>query len=108
MIDFIADEVESFEANETALFCDPITRDASKSNGIEYTGNFMVLTKSDLDMDYDEKVTKFITPALEIINGKMRNNIRCSFEIKTWKSIEVINMFDFNADGVNVQFNLKG
>lgn len=105
---FVGDEVEGFEDNETCIFLDPVTRSKSSTDSIVYTGNFMVLTKSNFDMTYKDRFDTYIKPALDIINDELYNALRCEFDINQWSTVEVINMFDFNADGVNVQFNLKG
>lgn len=107
VLNYIRDEIESFEENETGIFLDPVTT-SRQADGILYTGSFMVLTHSDLDMTYDQKYDTYIKPAKEYINGALWNKLRCDFDINTWTTIEVINVFDFNADGVSVQFNLKG
>lgn len=104
---FVGDQVESFADNETAIFLDPVTT-SKEADGIRYTGNFMILTKSDLDMDYETKYATYVKPALDIAHGTLWNKLRCDFDFTTWSVVEVINVFDFNADGVNVQFNVKG
>ena len=105
---FIADELEGYSIGETVLFLDPVTRNG-ESDGIRYQGNFMVLTKSDLDDSYDQKYEKYIEPIIPIVLENFKNKIRCEFpEITSWKSIEVVNVFDFNADGLSVSFNVKG
>ncbi len=104
---FVADEVEGYEIGETVLFLDPVIRKTEK-DGIRFTGNFMVLTKSDLDDDYESRQTKYINPLVDILMKSMYNKLRCEFDVDGWQAIEVINQFDFNADGLNISFNLKG
>ena len=107
VLHFFQDEIESFEDNESGIFLDPVITNR-EADGIRYTGSFMLLTKPDPDMSYEQKYLTFIKPALDIINGSMWNSLRCNFDVSNWTAIEVINVFDFNADGVSVQFNLKG
>ncbi|TYP71494.1 hypothetical protein [Aquimarina intermedia] len=105
---FFADSIEGYEVGETFLFLDPIVR-SGESEGLRYQGNFMVLTKSDLDDTYEGKHAKYVKPLIDIVMNEIKNKMRCEFpEITTWRSIEVINVFDFNADGLSVSFNLKG
>lgn len=104
---FVADEVEGYEVGETVLFLDPVIT-KSENNGLRFTGNFMVLTKSDLDDTYEGKQEKYIDPLIEILMQQTYHNLQCQFDVDQWKSIEVINVFDFNADGLSINFNLKG
>ena len=106
---FIADTMEGVGVGETFLFLDPVIRAKKTSEYIDYSGNFMVLTKSDLDeTTYADRKTKYIDPVIDILYGTFYNKLRCDFLISDWRSIEVINVFDFNGDGVSMKFTLKG
>ena len=106
---FIADTMEGVGVGETFLFLDPVIRAKKTSEYIDYSGNFMVLTKSDLDeTTYADRKTKYIDPVIDILYGTFYNKLRCNFLISDWRSIEVINVFDFNGDGVSMKFTLKG
>lgn len=105
---FVSDSLEGYGSGETILFLDPVIVDGSSNDGNVYSGNLMVLTKSDIDETYESKYTKYIEPLKEVIFGTFKNNVRCDFKINQWRAIEVINVFDLNADGLSVQFNLKG
>ena len=106
---FIADTMEGVGVGETFLFLDPVIRGKKTSEYIDYSGNFMVLTKSDLDeTTYADRKTKYIDPVIDILYGTFYNNLRCEFTISDYRSIEVINVFDFNGDGVSMKFTLKG
>ena len=106
---FIADTMEGVGVGETFLFLDPVIRAKKTSEYIDYSGNFMVLTKSDLDeTTYADRKTKYIDPVIAILYGTFYNKLRCDFSISDWRSIEVINVFDFNGDGVSMKFTLKG
>jgi len=104
---FISDEMADAGNGETVLFLDPVVR-KSEDIGMRFTGNLMVLTASDIDMTYEEKYEKFIQPLIDIVMVQMKNKLRCDYDVDGWQSIEVINVFDFNADGLSVNFNLKG
>ena len=106
---FIADIMDGVGVGETFLFLDPVIRAKKTSEYIDYSGNFMVLTKSDLDeTTYADRKTKYIDPINDILYGTFYNKLRCNFLISDWRSIEVINVFDFNGDGVSMKFTLKG
>ena len=107
--DFIADTMEGVGVGETFLFLDPVIRAKKTSEYIDYSGNFMVLTQSDLDeTTYADRKTKYIDPINDILYGTFYDKLRCNFLISDWRSIEVINVFDFNGDGVSMKFTLKG
>lgn len=108
VLNFIDDALEGYGIGETFLFMDPIRYDGTKTDGIVYSGTFMVLTKSDIDDDYESKCEKYIDPLKELMFGSFKNKLRCDFTIQGWNAIEVINVFDLNADGLSITFNLKG
>lgn len=103
---FISDEMADAGNGEIVLFLDPVVR-KSEDLGMRYTGNFMVLTSSNLDMDYYTRSEKLIRPLIQKVMVEMKQKLRCVYDVDHWQSIEVINMFDFNADGLSVAFNLK-
>lgn len=99
---------ENYATGQTFLFVDPIVRTPHET-GITYSGNFMVLTNSDLDMSYDDKFENYIRPLLNLLMGSgFKNKLLCSYDVNLWRAIEVINFFDFNADGLSIQYELKG
>lgn len=105
--DFVADAIEGYGVGETIMIVDPIRR-ASENSSASYRGSFMVLTKSDLDDDYASRKTKYIDPLLDVILKDMKGLMLCNFDINQWEAIELINMLDWNADGLMVTFNLRG
>lgn len=107
-LSFVEDEAQKYGVGETILFLDPVVRDGSKTDGIVYSGNFFVVTISDLDDTYENKHKNFIEPLLPILLEEFRNKLRCFYSINQWKSIPIINLFDINCDGLNITFNLKG
>ena len=109
LVNFIADSMEGYGVGETFLFLDPVIRGKKTTEFITYTGNFMVLTKSDLDeTTYADRKIKYIDPVIEIMYGAFYNNLRCDFKVLEWNSIEVINEFDLNGDGISMKFKLEG
>lgn len=105
--DSIYSASQCYGSGETFLFIDPIIRTPHET-GITYTGNFMVLTNSPLDMSYEEKFESYIRPLLKTVLIDMKSALLCEYDVNTWRSIEVINFFDFNADGLSINYELKG
>ena len=105
--DFVADAIEGYGIGETMMIVDPIVRGGETDN-ITYKGSLMILTKSDLDDDYSSRKTKYIDPLLEIAFNEMKHPLQCNFDINKWEVIELINMLDWNADGIMITYNLKG
>lgn len=105
--DFIFSETEQFGDGETFMFVDPVKRDPRK-DGIDYSGNFLILTNSDLDKSYDQKYNDYIKPLLPIVNDELYKTLNCTYDVNKLSTLEAINLFDFNADGLSVSFNLKG
>lgn len=105
--DFIYSQTEGLDTGETVLILDPVVRKFER-DGILYSGNFLVLTNSPLDMDYEEKYLNYIQPLFGIINNALPNVLRCEYDLNAWQAIELVNQFDFNADGVSVSFSVKG
>lgn len=101
-----------FKANEqknvSHLFLDPVkVRDIDNDSGVTeqkvHSGSFMILFSSDIDEeDYEARYIKYIKPImtgdLQIIKDEIRCNYEASFDL--WEITEVINIFDYNFDGV--------
>lgn len=105
--DFIADALNTYATDETILFMDPVVEEINSRDVETYSGSFMVLTRSDLDLTYDERLTKFIEPIRDLIKVGFRNKLKCTYDVNTWRLTEVINAFDWNADGLLVTYNLS-
>lgn len=104
--DWVADALNNYGTDETIFFCDPIKRGKTKAGAETFSGSFMVLTRSDHDEVYEQRYIKFIEPILSIIMGGVRNKLLCDFDVDTWQTTELINVFDWNADGLLVTYNI--
>jgi len=104
---FESDSIEGYNADETILICDPIRTSQDNDNQITSNGSFMILTRSNHDMTYQERYDLFIAPLLVVIKS-MRTKLKCEWDINSWSTTEVINVFDINADGILVTFTTKG
>jgi hypothetical protein len=98
------------------VFLDPvqITENNDEYNVDEsttYEGSFMVLVSSDFDeIDYDTRYQEYIKPVIKSTLKDIKDGIICDgkLSIQTWRIIEIINAFDFNADGVVITYVING
>ena len=116
-------EADNENDSSTFFFLDPVSRDPlfSSSGGslgqTDFEGNFMILSKSELDEVYDNqqsvdptmgKYQKNIKPKLEVLLNNFKSKLFCrSIQIMRMKSTDVINVFDDNYDGILVSFKFK-
>ena len=109
------------EVDQIYLLLDPVTRKPKLSefggvSGYDFTGQFMLLVKSNLDNVYhnqkdqpkaDGKYNKNIKPLLDEVMV-LHGLFGCSdYEITNWSIIDAINVLDVNHDGVVVTFGLS-
>lgn len=98
----------------THLFLDPVEigknrNDSGGVDSISYSGSFMLMYSSDIDEEsYDFRYENYIKP---IISGQielLEDDLICTHEanIEQWKIVEVINVFDYNLDGVLVTYKV--
>lgn len=103
---------DGMEINKIHLFADPITIDSTFSDsGIEtktYTGKVMLLVSSDIDEDYKTKYESYIKPLISESTAIIKQSILCddTMEINKFQTIEVINLFDVNLDGVLINYSV--
>lgn len=96
------------------IFLDPVEIEDvyNDMNVIEaqiHTGLFMILLSSDIDeVSYDDRYQKYIKPLIATKTKELKEAIRCgNYQLKfnTWKTVEVINMLDYNLDGLIVTYS---
>jgi len=97
--------------DEIHLFVDPITTSSNFSDsGAEqktYFGKMMILVGSDIDEDYKEKYEDNIKPIIDGALQILKDTLVCSdANILKFETTEVINLFDFNLDGVLINYNI--
>lgn len=98
------------------VFLDPVQitenfDEYSKVESTTYDGQFMVLLSSDIDEeDYDYRYQTYIKPIITSTLDTIKSAIVCDgvYTIQSWRSIEIINAFDFNADGVIITYSING
>lgn len=103
---YVEDSVSTYAMDETVMFVDPIVR-SPKSGTTEYKGKFMVVTKSNMDWDYDERYVKYIEPLIPEFKSVIKS-LSCDFDVKEFRMVEIINLFDLNADGFVVTYSIDG
>ena len=109
-------ETESETDPKWYFFLDPITTDNSNSQKQITSGHFMLLSKSDIDQNYDtttnadENEGKFrnnILPKKLFLQNEFRDLLECGdLEINRSSMTDIINFFDDNLDGVLVAFTI--
>lgn len=90
------------------LFLDPVEiRDIDNDTGVTeqevHTGSFMIMYSSDLDeIDYAARYAKYIKPIIQGALKTLKESLRCGYDVTfvQWKTVEVINVFSYNFDGV--------
>jgi hypothetical protein len=103
---------EEISGGTVHLFVDPITIDSSFSDvGNEsqtYSGKFMLLISSDVDETYEDKYNDYIKPLINSAIQTLKDELICSeMEINKFQMMEVINLFDYNLDGVLVSYSIS-
>ena len=96
------------------LFLDPVqVEDIDNDLGVTeqqiQSGSFMLVYSSDIDeIDYDTRYQQYIKPVLIGDMETLKHEIRCGHNVTfgKWQTVEVINMFDYNFDGVLCTFQL--
>tara|TARA_R110000824_G_scaffold234004_4_gene422445 strand:- start:1708 stop:2118 length:411 start_codon:yes stop_codon:yes gene_type:complete len=99
---------------QTHLILDPveITETFDEFNvvtGKQYSGQFLLVVSSDIDKgDYEDRYIDEIQPLLTGAIETIKSSLKCtgSVDIQLWRTVEVINMFDYNVDGISVTFQV--
>ena len=102
----------SEKKNVSHVFLDPVEiiknrNDSQVVESITYSNSFMILYSSDIDeISYEERYQKYIKPIVLTEIGIVENELICEKKatIEQWKIVEVINMFDYNLDGILVTY----
>lgn len=102
------------QKNIPYIFLEPVTTSEKRNDTNivierEYSGNFMILFSSDIDEEsYTSRYEKYIKEALGSILINLEIELSCKYYAKflTWKKTEIINIFDYNMDGIIVNYNI--
>ena len=70
-------------------------------------GKLMILVSSDVDEDYKQKYDNHIKALIDGALQTLKDTLVCAdADIQKFETTEVINLFDFNLDGVLVNYNV--
>lgn len=106
------DEIE--QENISHIFLDPVKiTDNDNDEGVTesktYEGFFLVVFSSSIDEgDYEARFDKYIKPIVTGDLKTIKHEIRCGNKttFNIWRYTEVINMLDYNFDGLMVDYNV--
>lgn len=106
------DEIE--QKDVIHIFLDPVEISKNKdeygtTETIVYSGSFMMLYSSSYDEgSYDIRYKKYIKPIIDLEIEKIEDSLSCEsgLRIDGWRLIEVINILDYNLDGLIVTFQV--
>lgn len=113
------DHLNLFDENEQKdvihIFLDPVEREKERDDQGQavkdiYTGNFLMVYSSDIDEeDYDTRYQEYIKPALDKAFDILDESLTCQYELEldVFRAIEVINVLDYNFDGLLISFQAK-
>tara|TARA_R110000822_G_scaffold80896_1_gene192528 strand:+ start:208 stop:624 length:417 start_codon:yes stop_codon:yes gene_type:complete len=99
---------------QVQIFLDPVAISESFGdyNVVEtrqFTGSFMMLISSDVEKgDYNQRYIDEIKPILDTALGTIKTSLKCNnfVSIDVWRTVEVINVFDYNMDGIVVTYQI--
>ena len=103
-------EVE--DTDKIYVFLDPVQVDNNFDEyggriSQTYSGSFMLLKSSDLGDGYEERYLKDIKPLLQEKIQIVTNAVGCSeLTINSWRTTEIINLFDYGFDGIIVNYSV--
>lgn len=104
--------LNELEQNQIGFFLDPFVTDSkftdSGNETQSFSGRFMLLVNSDVDESYQDKFTNHIEPLKKVQLQLIKDEISCSnLEIISFKTLEIINLYDQNLDGILVNYNIS-
>ena len=105
--------LNELEGEQTYLFLDPVQTstdfdDYGNAEGQTFTGSFMLLKSSKLDEGYEERYLTDIKPLIDSQLKLVEESFACSdYIIESWTTTEIINLFDYNFDGVVVKYSVS-
>lgn len=96
------------------LFLDPVgikkkKNDSNVEESRVFYGSFMMLYSSDLDeASYEDRYNDYIKPIINKEVEKVEEELSCEYEVdfEEWDIVEVINVLDYNLDGVIVTYRV--
>lgn len=112
--DFLNLEADEGEEEKIHLMVDPIViqnqfDEYGSPDSKLYSGHFMILMSSQFDDgSYEDRYNKYIKPLVEQAERELMEGFSCSdFTLTFWQSVEIINAFDFNYDGLIINYQIS-
>lgn len=101
---------DDVEAGKIYLMVEPITTDSAFSDlgneTVTFSGKLWIVMSSDVDEEYKDKYEQYIEPIFSNIRKTITNTFACSdYELKLFRTTEVINFLDENLDGLLVNYS---
>lgn len=101
---------DDVEAGKIYLFVDPVTTDSKFSDlgneTLTYSGKLFLVMSSDVDEEYSDKYSQYIKPLFDDARNLIIGAFACSqYEVNSFKTTEVINLFDQNLDGLLINYS---
>ena len=111
-------DAESEDDPKWYFFLDPFESEKTYKIEKQHRGRFMLLSKSDLDEEYDQqtgerdveegKWRKYILPKRDYLDNEFEDIVECDGDLEiTMRVVDVINLFNTGFDGVLVNFSIK-
>ncbi len=103
------------EQTDTAyIFLDPVKitdvdNEAGVTEGKRYSGSFLFVRSSSLDEEsYEYRYENYIKKILDENVLTIKNTLICNDDVivESWAITEVINIFDYNFDGIIVDYQV--
>lgn len=98
------------ESGKVYMMVEPITSDSSFSDAgnetLTYSGKLFLVMSSDVDEEYSDKYEQYIKPLFSNVRNLLIGAFACSnYDLKVFKTTEVINLFDQNLDGLLINYS---
>lgn len=111
--DFLNLEADEGKEDKVHLMVDPIAiqnqfDEYGSLDGKTYSGHFMLLMSSEFnESSYQDRYEEYIKPLLLEAEEELMDGFACSdFTLSFWQSVEIINAFDFNYDGLIINYQI--
>lgn len=106
---------EAEQVNLCHLFLDPVKieekfNDSGEAEAAVHSGSFMLLYSSDIDKEsYEKRFEDYMKPIVQGAFETVKTALKCESNVKVESLgyIEVINLFDYNFDGLLVNFVVR-
>ena len=104
------------KVSSTHIFLDPVVIEKLRDSDnvvhtLNYSGHFMLVFSSDIEEinAYETRYENYIKPAIDTYLETIEEALKCTYEanILCWKITEVVNILDYNFDGIIVDYKVS-